>query len=580
MKNLSAVLLSVMAIVPVLSVAACVTMIGDEGGDAYELWKSEGNDGSESDFLEWVKEKSEQSVSWPSIFDSAVFESKTAVYDGSEHKVLVTGAPEGTKIVYAGHSATEVGEYRAFAYLENNGSEKVLTTLLKIELAEITNYSFEDTSVTYDGGTHTLPVSDLPVGVSVKYFCGGVPFTGAIDAGEYAITAELSSELYKPLTISAKLTIEKADADIRFAGKTAEYNIAQTHTIAVTGTIPEGASVTYKGADGKAFTDAKIPGNYEITAVVSGGKNYNDAEMKATLTITKAKISKNFSFSNATFMYDGTKKMIYIKGELPADANVRYTNTMGGALFDGRIDEGYTYVTATVSGEYYEEFVLKAQIFIVKTRLDTPVNVKIDDKNNLSWDKDPKAGSYEVAVYSKSDEFIFSANSAADTISFEDVTTCKIVTLLKRQSMYSGEYIVKVRAIPNGTNAGSFAESEYFRLDYSLTEGKLNPPENVRIEGSLLKWDAVPRADYYDISVQFVDDYGNVLNTKDVIGVVGATSMSVDEIAKKTGFGSGNYKFAVFATPTSVAPGGMPAKDIFGASEYSDFTDIVAVIVK
>lgn len=76
------------------------------------------------------------------------------------------------------------------------------------------------------------------------------------------------------------------------------------------------------------------------------------------------------TFSDDSFVYDGTEKGIYIAGELPDGVSVNYTNNVG-------TNAGTYNATATLSGTGYKTLTLSACLTISKATY---------DMSNVSWD--------------------------------------------------------------------------------------------------------------------------------------------------------------------------------------------------
>src|SRR5690606_36426308 len=86
-------------------------------------------------------------------------------------------------------------------------------------------------------------------------------------------------------------------------------------------------------------TDA---GSQMATATVSGGTNYDDLVLTATLTVVPATIA-GITFSDGSFVYDGTAQSLAISGTLPSGTSVSYVN-------NNRTDVGNQLVTAMING--------------------------------------------------------------------------------------------------------------------------------------------------------------------------------------------------------------------------------------
>lgn len=131
----------------------------------------------------------------------------------------VTGA-DGVEFTYLYKTAddefisglpTNAGEYTVSAY-ELNAEKQFLSAEFNITVAKATydmsNISFADKSVTYDGEEQSLIVSGtLPAGVTVTY-----EGNGKVNAGEYTVTAKFAGDNanYNAIPdMTATLTIEK-----------------------------------------------------------------------------------------------------------------------------------------------------------------------------------------------------------------------------------------------------------------------------------------------------------------------------------------------------------------------------------
>lgn len=142
-------------------------------------------------------------------------------------------------------------------------------------LKEITGVTFTDKTVTYNGSKHTLLIAGtLPAGVTSNY--SGNEGT---DAGTYPATVTLSGEGYRTLVLSATLSVEKATlTGITFEDQTFTVDGTEKE-IRITGTLPQGAQVQYENNKGA------VQGTYNAVAMISGGKNYKDMTLTATMKL-------------------------------------------------------------------------------------------------------------------------------------------------------------------------------------------------------------------------------------------------------------------------------------------------------
>lgn len=215
--------------------------------------------------------------------EGVTFEDLTVDYDGNLHTITVKGViPQGVKVNYSNNSATEAGEYFAYATLYGKGYETI-TLFAKLTIVpppvpdiDIVGVTFDDQTVFYDEQPHEITVSGaLPQGVTVSY-----NNNVATDVGEYTATATLSGEGYNTLILTAKLTIELAEADITgitLDDLTVDFN-GDPHELTVAGKLPQGVNVTY---DNNVATEA---GEYTVTATFTQ-TNRKDVVLTATLTI-------------------------------------------------------------------------------------------------------------------------------------------------------------------------------------------------------------------------------------------------------------------------------------------------------
>ncbi|WP_198673067.1 MBG domain-containing protein, partial [Algoriphagus litoralis] len=86
------------------------------------------------------------------------------------------------------------------------------------------------------------------------------------------------------------------------------------------------------------------------------GSNFTTLVLTADLTITPDTIT-GITFTDGTFVFDGTDKNLAITGTLPAGTSVAYTN-------NGRTDVGTQEVTATITGSNFTTLVLTADLTI------------------------------------------------------------------------------------------------------------------------------------------------------------------------------------------------------------------------
>ena len=230
-------------------------------------------------------------------------------------------------------------------------------------LLEITGVTFSGAEFTYDGTEKSIAISGtLPEGVSVSY-----ENEKATNAGTYSATATLSGEGYKTKTLAASLVINKATiTGITFTGAESTYDGTEK-SIAISGTLPEGTSVSY--------TDAKATnaGIYNAAATVSGS-NYNTLTLNAQLKINKADITGVTAEAEQAIYHDGNYHLPAYTGTLPSGVEAKYIFD-GTEIADGVRAIGTYASTIVLSGANYNELSLNVSFKIKLNLANLAINV-------------------------------------------------------------------------------------------------------------------------------------------------------------------------------------------------------------
>ncbi|MCI2068037.1 MAG: MBG domain-containing protein [Bacilli bacterium] len=256
------------------------------------------------------------------------FNDSSFTYDGNPHSITISGTlPSGVSVSYDGNEKVNAGTYKVTANFTGDATSKYtpidsLTANMTIAQASIPGISLVGKTFTYDGKPHSLEIGGmLPKGVSVTY-----KENAKVDAGEYTVVAsftDTTGNYTKLPDLSAKMTIAKADFDmsaVSFADTTFVYDGTEK-TLEITGTLPDGVSVSYK--------NNKLTNVGEVTATASfshSNKNYNAIPDKtAKLMIAQSEI-KGITFEGIEVTYDGQPHSLAITGTLPEGVEVQYTN--------------------------------------------------------------------------------------------------------------------------------------------------------------------------------------------------------------------------------------------------------------
>ena len=221
---------------------------------------------------------------------------------------------------------------------------------------DLSEISFSDFTVTYDGAEHSLSIDgELPEGVTVEYVGNG-----KTDAGVYTVEAKFfyeDAELTEN-KLTATLTINKATYDmsgVRLLSVTKMYDGVEV-VPAISGTLPVGVSVAYtiKNSLGETVDKMLAAGEYTVYATfTSDNANYYPIDpISATVTIREFP-KDDLKFEDLTVIYDGKPHTITVVGELPEGITVAYE---GG----DKIAVGTYEVTAAPRGRkrclHYQEF--------------------------------------------------------------------------------------------------------------------------------------------------------------------------------------------------------------------------------
>ncbi|MBR7117154.1 MAG: leucine-rich repeat domain-containing protein [Clostridia bacterium] len=253
---------------------------------------------------------------------------------------------------------------------------------------DFSSVSFPDKTVTYNGKAHSISIvgSVNNTYVSVKYEGNGV-----VDAGEYTVVAKFYfKDIYiEGKDMSATIKVEKASYDtygIYFDKSTVIYD-GKPHSVAVSGNIPEGVTVSYSG------NDATEIGEHTVVASFTGdAKNYNDIpNMETKLCIIDGPTALGgVSFKDGSFEYDGKDHALEVDLGTLTGASVTYSDT-------AKRDAGEYPVTATIA-YLGTEYALNATLRIQPRKIDVGANdlsVRYNGRNQsivLSWGKGDKLG--------------------------------------------------------------------------------------------------------------------------------------------------------------------------------------------
>lgn len=172
----------------------------------------------------------------------------------------------------------------------------------------------------------------------------------------------MSGEGYNTKSLTATLTINKAEiTGVTLSDSTVTYN-GQPHTLQIAGNLPVGVTCNYT-CNGEAVTAFTNAGEYTIKATLTGD-NYITKELPAKLTINKAEIT-GVTLSGDTVEYDGLPHSITLVGNVPVGVTCTYT--YNGEVLNEVTDTGEYTVKATLTGDNYITKELTAVLKITST---------------------------------------------------------------------------------------------------------------------------------------------------------------------------------------------------------------------
>ncbi len=197
--------------------------------------------------------------------------------EGGTKGAALSSAPFNAGTYYVGVSATEGTLFEATREVTKKFVISKASAVITVDTSDIVK--------TY-GDVWSLPTATSNFGTPTA----NLTVSDMTNAGEYTLTFTVAdADNYIGDTKSIKVIINKATYDMSGIGmedKTVIYN-GQTHSIVISGTLPNGVTVEYEG---NGMTEAGV---YTVTAsFVYDTVNYNTiAPMSAVLTVNKADIT-------------------------------------------------------------------------------------------------------------------------------------------------------------------------------------------------------------------------------------------------------------------------------------------------
>ncbi len=270
------------------------------------------------------------------------------MYDGEEHEIVISGTlPAGVTVTYENNKGINVGTYNGVATFTGSGNytgtaslEATLTITEKtLSEEDITGFTFNGSTVTYNGEVHSLAVAGLPTGFEVTY-----ENNNKKNVGTYTVVATITgTDNYSgTITKEATLVINKASVTITADSKQSVFGEAiKDLTYKVAGTVygEDDLNVELTKEEGTAV------GEYAIT-VTASNSNYDIKTNNAVYTISPKTLVnadlENAKLEDLTVEYDGNAHSLEVKN-LPEGFTATYNQK-------DLVDAGTYEITATING--------------------------------------------------------------------------------------------------------------------------------------------------------------------------------------------------------------------------------------
>ncbi|MDR2063856.1 MAG: MBG domain-containing protein [Candidatus Nomurabacteria bacterium] len=490
----------------------------DKAPQAYETWLSEGNTGSETAFLDWIRQSSKRAEEPTTIAQQTRPNEQRPVVTSTAYNLWLSQGNSGSEAEF-------LNWIRVASHPSPPDEEPSQPTPSLYD-----SVKFESITATYDGTPHTITATGVPEHTEVNYVNNTATDIGVHRAFVRLYRADLGEKL-----LSATITIGKAQiTGVSFKDVAFVYD-GKAKNIKVSGQVPDGVNVAY-AMNGSPFAGVTEAGTYTVTATLSGN-NYETLTLAATLTINRAEIT-GITFGNQAFTYDGTLKNIAITGSLPAGTSVAYTDGSGNAFHGATVPAAYP-VKATITGANYNTKVLEATLTINKADIK---GVTFTDYSTLydGTAKDIKvSGTLPAGVAVK---YTLDSESGAEFTGATTVGVYNVVATLTGD--YYNKLVLKAKLV---IAAGQLNSVAWMKLTEAPTSAVFG---NKTI---ILEWGAVTDAGSYDISLFYPD--GKLATT---VHVASGTSYDL-----RAGMWSlvvrGNYDVKMVALPKSGDPNYAPS---------------------
>ena len=300
----------------------------------------------------------------------------TLEYTSSNTSVATVNESTGAVTLVAPGSATIKATFAGDANYNAAEASYTLTVTKADPVVPNLSFASETATATFGDAKVSSPTlnnpDQLPLswssskeGVATVNSSGAVTIKGA---GKTVISAAFAgNDTYSAATISYTLTVNKADATVTFAERTANVKMGEDYEGQTATTTPSGLTLEYTSSNTSVATVNEStgavtlvsPGSTTIKATFAGDANYNAAEASYTLTVSKADavdVELSFASDKVTATYgDDTVSAPSLNNpkQLPltwSSSNVNVA-TIGNDNMIQIVGAGQTVISAAFTGD-------------------------------------------------------------------------------------------------------------------------------------------------------------------------------------------------------------------------------------
>ena len=502
--------------------------------------------------------------------------SKPFVYDGSEHRVILKGLPEGVLPSYRGNTATDAGTYKATVSFTATDSRNFNTPEpMELEWA-VARADFDmsgafwdyDGEFTYNGRMHEVSLVGLPEGIRAVYSGNAAAKTGTYEASAELIPYD-SGNYNQPHIENCAWQIVRADYDMSavrwdYSGSKV-YNGREQCVLLEQ--LPNGVTASYSG------NEATEAGTYTAKAVltVSDPANFNTPSVsECDWEIVKADYDMSivcWDYDAENSVYDGERKTVKIR-KLPENVCVSYTGNTGVRAGDYTAlasfetsDRNYNapepekfdwsiakadHDMSGVSWDYNGSFTYDGTPKRVELT-GIPDGVSVSYENNTATD----AGSYTAVATFETDAADYNAPAGMScewTIDKADPDIRRMRWDYAQPFVYDGsERTVRLEGIPDTLSVAYSGDSGSAAGSYTA-HAEFVPKDPSNYNGASIKdckW-RINKADYDMSGARWEGDFESVYDGREKSVYVAGLPEGVTPVySGNTATGAGKYSAAV-----------------------------------